>query len=390
VRRNLVFFAIAWALVLLLLASCATKNGRVFLGGGWDGPEVTGVTINPATGPYYPGDSVTFTVAATATGGGVLSYSWNFGTWATVTSGGTTASAVVTLVGPPSTTAYSGTVTVTETAEGTSLSKDASFTLLIEVIPNVAPVIDSLTASGYDITAVFHDDDGDDISVEWSSDVGSVTPGTADNTGATATFVPPAGETGTAVVTLTINDGVNADVSDTVSIDYAFDPFEGAVTDSLFFVVASATDTQVVLNFYINQNANPLANINSIRLLCSAAPSAGTFATPTDATPGGNYWKNHSGAFLPPPIIPTPTSAYTGFTTFVDLGMNWGGNTFEASGASAMGCIGILTLTFASGGTGVNFSLSNESNRTYYSDLSTAQYQWATLGKPGYPNTGGA
>jgi len=378
VRRNLFFFAITWAMVVLLVASCATKNGRVFMGGGWTGPLITGVSYTPATGPYYSTTSVVFTVAAQVTGGGTLTYSWDFGTWATITAGAGTSAATATL---DTLGAQTGTVTVTETLDdGTALSSHLDFDMTVEAIPNLQPVLDSLTAAGNAVTAVYHDPDGDNVTATWSSDMGSVTPGASSNTGATCTFVPPAGQSGTATITLTIDDGVTTAVTGTVTIDFLFDPFAGASPDSVFLlpsVSSIASGSNFDLWIYCYQNANPLANINSLRIIVTKADAlAKTFAfpDPPETAPGGFYYASYDGAFLSPPILPTDTD--------VDLNISWGGETFQQSGATALGLLGTLTFKInAAAGSNVTFDISPDTNRTYYSDTSATAYNWAVLGK---------
>ncbi len=366
-RRNLVLFAIMWALVLLLIASCATKNGRVFFGGGWLGPSVTEVAFNPATGPYYSGASVTFSVTATATNTtpGTLTYSWSVDSVGTVTAGAGTNSITVTLGADGS---KSGSVTVRETlGDGTFMEASKNFTILIEVVPNFAPVIASLSYAAPTITATYSDADGDDLTVTWATDMGTVTPVASDNTTATATFTQPAGE-GTATVTFTVSDGIGED-SDTIEIVFTFDPWEGAAEDSVFLIApatATAGTPYDVTIYAWPAAAKPLGNLNSVRLL--ATQSA---ATANSITRGG-FFDGFDGTFFPPLLIQQPT--------FMDIGINFGGGTTTST---TRGVLAVVTFTSSSAGNAPFDIMGNDGaqDRTFYSDLSGNNYTFNTIGK---------
>lgn len=355
-----------WALVLLLVASCATKNGRVFFGGGWLGPTVSDVAFSPAAGPYYSGASVTFSVTASATNPspGTLTYSWSIDDIGTATAGVGTNAITVTL-GADGT--KSGTITVRETlADSTFKETSKNFSILIEVVPNFAPVIATLTYTAPTLTATYSDADGDDLTVTWAADMGTVTPVASDNTTATATFTQPAGE-GTATVTFTVSDGIASD-SDTIEIVFTFDPWEGAVEDSIFLIApASATaGTPYDVSIYAwPAPAKPLGNLNSVRLLATQS-----MATANSITRGA-FFDGFDGTFFPPLLIQQPT--------FMDIGINFGGGTTTST---TRGVLAIVNFTSGAGNPPFDIMGNDGSqDRTFYSDLSGNNYTFLTIGK---------
>ena len=384
-RRNLVLFAIMWALVLLLVASCATKNGRLFFGGGWIGPSVSDVAFNPA-GPYYAGGMVTFSVTASATNAdpGVLTYSWSVDNVGSVVSGAGTNSIDVTLgaAGSPS-----GSVTVRETI-GTGDFKETTKTFSIEILEplNAPPVISSLTYSAPTITAAFSDADGDDLTVSWSATEGTVTPVASDNTSATATFAAPSGS-GTAVVTFSVTDGI-ATASQDIDIAFAFDPWEGASEDSIFLIApasAPAAEEFFVYVYAWPSATKPVAQVNSVRILLNQSDASLRSMQANDMVrpfggDGGSFfdpfWDTVEDAWMPDllALLPPPQEA-TGFT----LGANWGWKPGQTPAEiSARGAMFAFALRRATAGT-VNVGI--DPADTFYIDLASTQHTFATVGK---------
>lgn len=404
-RRNLVLLTIVWALVLMLSASCATKNGVIITAPGWLGPNITAVTVAPAA-PYYMGGDVTITVTAAATNGGTLTYAWTLnGTWGTITAGADTAEITVHL---DAVAAASGKVVVTETVDTEAKTDEQTFSFDVLAPLNAVPVV-NLTAAGNALTAALSDADGDDLTVTWTTTAGTVTPGTASNTEATATFNPPAGE-GTATITCTANDGI-ADGSDSVDIDYAFNPFDGIAEDTIFLFapndsVATGSWTYVFIGANI-ATAKPLANLNAVRLLVANSQLlatdlgcmtqsetnflfSNTFASgmAADATSGGDAlytaysqydaWAGFGDqtgvALLSAPALPQ--------ATFVDTGVNWGNNTMTKTGTGFV-CVVKMRGTGAGAATvDIQGRDSEDKMRTFYSDLDKNNYEFANI-EPG-------
>jgi len=393
----------------MLIASCATKNGVLITAAGWLGPSITGITIAPAA-PYYVGDDVTVTVTAAATGEGTLTYAWTLdGAWGTVTGGDETAAIDVHLDAEGTAT---GSVIVTETiGEGeTAESKTAeeTFEFAIAAPLNAAPVIASLEADGYVVTATFSDADGDDLTVTWETDFGAITPGAADNTTAEATFEPPVGESGTAVITCTVSDGI-ADAVDTVDIAYVAGLPEIAEDTIALYApvptVAVGEFTYVFVYAHVAA-AKPLGNLNAVRLLVSNSELLCTgigcltqsetnfmfsndfaMSMEGDTTSGGDalytayvgfdawagFGDQDEVALLASPPLPQ--------ATFVDAGINWGSNTMTAvAGSEAI--IAVLKFRGTGAGTASIEIQGNDgtSDRTFYSDLDGNTYTFANIG----------
>ena len=393
-------------MVLMISASCATKNGVIITAPAWLGPTVSDVTITPA-GPYYVGDDITVAVVATAANTGTLTYLWTLtGTWGTITAGATTDEATISLdaVG----TNVTGKVAVTETVNAGAADEQAktvekTFTLTVAAPLNAAPVIATLTATGNALAATFSDADGDALTVDWAATAGTVTPGAADNTTASATFVPPAGN-GTATITLTVADAF-ADDTATVDIDYVLDPFAGIADDTIFLYtpvssIATGAFTYVFIGARV-ATAKPLGNLNSVRLLVAntqilvtgigamtQSATNLTFANDFamgmegDAVSGGDAlydsyvgydawagFADQSGVgYLPSPALAQ--------ATFTDAGINWGNNALEFTGNGF-----ICVLKVRGIGAGANpIEIDSTPARTFYSDLAGTQYTFAITG----------
>lgn len=363
-------YALAALLLAGVCATCSTKRQKSFTGPDWPGPAVWEIDISPKSGPYYSGASVDFIVNAAPThpsGKSTLSYEWNVSQIGEIVSGDKTNRVTVALRREG---LQFGSVKVTESiAPGVWKEVMKSFDILIEVICPGYIAIGSLTynESTRVIAASYSDADGDDLTVGWDTDAGTVTPLENDNTTATAMFIAPFGE-GVATVTFWVSDGLSTN-SDTIAISY-MDYFDLSIFEDSVFLIAPMTvragEQYDVSICAWPSPAKPLGNLNAVRLLVDQSKAV------AQSINRGGFFDGFDGIYFPPLLIQQPT--------FLDVGINFGGGTTMSFTR------GILaTVTFVSLSPGdVTFDImgyDGAQNRTFYSDLDGKTYTFYTIGK---------
>jgi len=174
--------------IIFFMAGCVPVNHQ---------PTITSIKAVPETA--YPSGSCQIECAASDDDGDELSYEWSAGKGHIDGDG-----AIVVWNAPESAGIYSVTVKVTDGNEG-----EASNSIAISVRENHPPIIVSLTAdtdwvepsNSCQIECAASDDDGDELSYEWSADGGDIS-----GTGSFVTWTAPEA-VGLYNITVAVTDG---------------------------------------------------------------------------------------------------------------------------------------------------------------------------------------
>lgn len=370
-------YALAALLLAGVCATCSTKRQKSFTGPDWPGPAVSDVQVSPKHGPYFSGDTVTFSVEAAPTfpnSPGELAFNWDIGQIGSIKSGQGTNTINVMLGYLVS---ASGSVRVRETVSpGVWKETTENFKIELSSYIDDGHLINiySLTYNPqtHVVTATYSSWSGEEeIAVTWSVTEGAITPIENDNFRATAVFEAPVGKTGTAKVVFTawvVYYGPSASFSDAIDIVFKNDPFL-TFEDSVFLIApmtVRAGEQYDVSIYAWPSPAKPLGNLNAVRLLVDQSKAV------AQSINRGGFFDGFDGIYFPPLLIQQPT--------FLDVGINFGGGTTMSFTR------GILaTVTFVSLSPGdVTFDImgyDGAQNRTFYSDLDGKTYTFSTIGK---------
>lgn len=306
------FGSIIVLLALSLLVSACSSHFR-----GWDivqlGPRIQGVTA--PTAANHAGDNFTFAVQTT--GPAVVSWDWNFDGGATPGTA-TTATPTVVLVNPSTTTdaTYSGSVTVTDADDR---SDTFDFTYVVGRTLNQSPVFVGLPASiSGNFSFSIDDPDGDPVTITLALTSGTgvtIDPMTINATSANyGPFNITVTNTGVAdaaiTIGITLNDGVNADVVDSVSGTVA-----GIVlpTNSIVIVPSATTvnagDTFMVTVYGGNLDF-ALGYLNSVDFTFGANVAPDTASFNVGAAGGAMDFKDGFWDGVPDAVFPPATALF--------------------------------------------------------------------------------
>ena len=348
-----VFLSAAIVSICLVLSACGFK-------GGVNPPPhlnplplvIRGVAFNPEKAAYNFGD--TFTITVDAEGGGVLSYEWTFGEWAETDGDLTSASETVTCLAVYG--RVNGSITVTQTISGESLSSTYDFDITIAAPPGSAPVVTDIIRSGADVFASFTEPDGDDFTISWESSEWSI--GAVGNTEKTAHArlpsdgSPPAALPVEADVTCAVTDEFGLTGTMTKHILFAENLIIDADYDSLVLYV----DTPIVmqgeeirLHLY-SEPAEELAGC-TVRLLVDKSTAQATSISI------GDFFDGYDGAaIISPASLQQPD--------FLEVSISFGGGTTENAPGNNEGTLFDATFLALKPG-GVIFGI-DTANTQYY------------------------
>jgi len=363
--------------VLGFVVACGSK-----LPGAWVvqlGPRISGVTA--PTAANHDGD--TFVFGVTVSGPAVVAWSWNFGGGADPNTS-TAGSPSVTLVNPSTTedVTYHGTVTVTD-ADGRSDTFEFDFVVGRRL--NSAPVFVTVPAA---ITGNFsfsiNDEDGDPVAITLAVTSGTGVTIAPTSIAATSANYGPFDVTVTSgnventdiVITITLNDGVNADVVTTVG-----GTIPGiTLPQNSIVIVPSATTVNAGDTFLVTVYGGnldfALGYLNTVDIAYSANVAPDTASWNLGAAGNAFDFKDGFWASVTDALLPPPTSLFFMTPGHVQVNVSLLGSPPTGAAAGTSGALFNVMFTANTAGAGTFDFVATGTN---YFDPSGATHDFTNL-----------